>query len=225
MAEENVEKPRRWLVVPGDVVTTERVKLGPGVYVRGGKVVSKIVGLAEVKDGMARVIPLEGRYVPKPGDSVIGIVIDVKIPGYDVDINSPYTAFLPREAVDTELEYGDVVLATVKYVDEVKNALLENATVLRGGELIKIIPSRVPRVIGKKASMITLLKHMTGSAILVGANGRIWIHGGFSEIAKQAIRKIEAEAHTSGLTDRITHFLEEKIAEAKANKESGESEE
>jgi len=43
-----MEKPKRWLVVPGDVVTERRVKLGPNVFVEGGKVYSKVVGLAEV---------------------------------------------------------------------------------------------------------------------------------------------------------------------------------
>ncbi len=222
MTDENVERPKRWLVVPGEVVTEERVKLGPGVYVRDGKVVAKTVGLAEIKNGVARVIPLEGKYVPKVGDSVIGIIVDVKIPGYDVDINSPYTAFLPKDAVEGDVDYGDVVVATVKYVDEVRNALLENASVLKGGELIHIIPSRVPRVIGRNASMITLLKSKTGAAILVGANGRIWIHGGHSDVAKEAIFKIEREAHTSGLTDRITKFLDDNIPAEEESDENAE---
>jgi exosome complex component RRP4 len=220
MSEENVEKPNRWLVVPGDVVTEEKVKLGPGVYVSGGKVIAKIVGLAEVKNGMARVIPLEGRYVPKVGDTVIGIIRDIKIPGYDVDINSPYTAFLPRDELHGEADYGDVIIATVKYVDEVRNALLENASVLKGGEIINILAPRVPRVIGKNSSMLNILKEKTGSAILVGANGRIWIRGGHVDLAKDAIYKIEREAHTSGLTDRITKFLDDRLAEINANQES-----
>lgn len=218
MDEENDGKRGRQLVVPGDVITEEHVKLGPGVYVRGGKVVAGVLGFADVVNGTARVIPLEGKYLPRVGDSVIGIVVDVKIPGYDVDVNSPYTAFLPKDAVEGDADYGDVVVGTIKYVDEVRNALLENARVLKGGELINIPPSRVPRVIGKNASMINLLKSKTGAAILVGANGRIWIHGGHAGIAKEAIFKIDREAHTSGLTDRITKFLDDSVPE----KESGE---
>ena len=37
MSEEEV---KRWLVVPGDLITTEKVKLGPNVFVEGGKVYS-----------------------------------------------------------------------------------------------------------------------------------------------------------------------------------------
>ncbi|NPA76216.1 MAG: RNA-binding protein [Candidatus Diapherotrites archaeon] len=218
MAED--EKPQRWLVTPGEVITEERLRLGPGVYVQDGKIVAKVLGLAEIKNGMARVVPLEGNYVPKQGDTVVGIVVDVKIPGYDVDINSPYKAFLPRDQIRDALEYGDVVVATVRFVDEVKNSVLENARKLEGGQLIYIASPRVPRVIGKNASMITNIKNLTGSKVIVGANGRIWIKGGHSDIARDAIYKIEREAHTHGLTDRIAEFIRDRVAEEEGNSES-----
>jgi len=208
-----MSEAQRWLVVPGDLITEEKVKLGPNVYVEGGKVYAKVVGLAEVKDGVARVIPLEGRYIPKEGDPVIGIVVDVKIPGYDIDLNSPYLGFLPNEELPEEASYGDVIIATVKRVDAVRNALLEKGNILRGGELITINPKKVPRVIGKKRSMLNLLQSLTGVTILVGTNGRIWLYGKNVDIAKEAIFKIEQEAHTSGLTDRITKFIEEELHE------------
>ncbi len=216
-----MEKPKRWLVVPGEVITDQRVKLGPNVFVEGGKVYAKVVGLAEISNGVARVIPLEGRYVPRPGDSVIGIIVDIKIPGYDVDINSPYSAFLPRDQIAGDVQYGDVIVATVKHVDEVRNALLENASVLKGGEVITIRPTRVPRVIGKRGSMLNVLKDLTGVSILVGANGRIWISGANVDIVKDAIFMIEREAHTTGLTDRVTKFIKEQL-EAKERGKNGE---
>jgi exosome complex component RRP4 len=216
---ETKEEVKRWLVTPGEVITEERVKLGPGVFVQDGKVVAKVVGLAEIRNGMARVVPLEGHYVPKQGDTVVGIITDVKIPGFDVDINSPYKAFLPRDQAPEGLDYGDVVVATVKFVDDVRNSVLENARKLEGGELIYIASPRVPRVIGKNASMITNIKNLTGSKVIVGANGRIWIKGGYADIAKDAIYKIEREAHTSGLTDRVAAFIKERIAESDSNGE------
>jgi exosome complex component RRP4 len=159
---EETEEVKRWLVVPGDLITDKKVKLGPNVFVEGGKVYSKVVGLAEIRNNTARVIPLEGRYVPREGDPVIGIVVDVKIPGYDIDLNSPYLGFLPNEELSEEASYGDVVMATVKKVDEVRNALLEKGNILRGGELITINPKKIPRVIGKKKSMLNLLQNLTG---------------------------------------------------------------
>jgi exosome complex component RRP4 len=59
--------------------------------------------------------------------------------------------------------------------------------------------------------MVSLLKDKLDVNIFVGKNGRIWINGKVAdeELAVKAIKRIELEAHTSGLTDRITKFLEE----------------
>lgn len=199
----------RWVVLPGDLVTKEHVRLGQGVYVRGGSVVSKILGLAEVRNGVARVTPFEGKYMPRARDTVIGTITDVKIPGYDVDINSPYSAFLPKDAVDGVVDYGDVVMGTIRYVDEVRNALLGKALALKGGELLQVPPPRVPNIIGEHASVLNLLRSRTGASIFVGANGRVWINGGRAELAKEAILMICKGANI----DKITTFLEENLPE------------
>ena len=66
----------------------------------------------------------------------------------------------------------------------------------------------------RNGSMIKMLKNLTGCNIFVTQNGRIWIRG--DNIKKErllidAINKINREAHTSGLTDRIEAYLKEKI--------------
>ncbi len=80
---------------------------------------------------------------------------------------------------------------------------------LNGGQIIEIQPIKVPRVIGKKGTMISMIKKYTGCRIIVGQNGRIWIDGNTDGVEKatRAIRKIEAEAHTKGLTIRIEKLL------------------
>ena len=81
---------------------------------------------------------------------------------------------------------------------------------LKGGMMIDVTPSKVPRVIGKQGSMISLLKERTGCKIIVGQNGKVWIKGENFENEKKAvdaIKMIEEFAHTAGLTDRISGFL------------------
>ena len=58
--------------------------------------------------------------------------------------------------------------------------------------------------------MVSLIKNATGCKIIVGQNGVVWLQGEpMSEvIAIQAIKKIEEESHISGLTERVTEFLE-----------------
>ena len=89
---------------------------------------------------------------------------------------------------------------------------------LRGGRIIKVNPHKVPRVIGKEGSMVILIKQATGCNVMVGQNGLIWIDGEpeAEVVAEKAILKINAEAHLSGLTDRIKEFLDKSGLNPKA---------
>ena len=85
---------------------------------------------------------------------------------------------------------------------------------LRGGRLIKVTPTKVPRIIGKQGSMVSMIKEKTNCRIIVGQNGIVWIEGTDSDnenLATEAILKIEKDAHTEGLTDKIKNFLESKV--------------
>ncbi len=58
--------------------------------------------------------------------------------------------------------------------------------------------------------MVSMLKKETDCEIFVGQNGRIWINGKDENMDKlsEAIDMIIRESHTSGLTDKISQFLE-----------------
>ena len=83
------------------------------------------------------------------------------------------------------------------------------ARTIKGGRLLKISPTKVPRIIGKNSSMISMIKKETKCDILVGQNGRIWLNGEAERInlAVKAIELIEREAHTAGLTKRVEDML------------------
>jgi len=56
-----------------------------------------------------------------------------------------------------------------------------------------------------------MIKQATGCRIIVGQNGIAWIQSedpAMEHLAVETIKKIEREAHISGLTDRIKSFLE-----------------
>ncbi len=216
------EKKVRDIVVPGEEIVAEG-KPGRGVFYEGEKMYSMYLGIVDVRSGYVNVIPLSGCYIPKKGDKVIGKVIDLAPMNWVVDINAPYYAPLHVNDVpwrvgfgDTGrfLEIGDVILAKVSNVNEMGQVWItlkeQGLRKLEGGHLIHISPSKVPRVIGKGGSMIQLLKDSTNCRIYVGQNGTIWISGEPDGIVKviKAIRMIEREAHTYGLTDRVKEFLE-----------------
>jgi exosome complex component RRP4 len=87
---------------------------------------------------------------------------------------------------------------------------------------MRVTPTKIPRVIGKKGSMISTIKQETDCQIILGVNGVILVTGKNREdedLAMMAIRKIEEESHTSGLTDRITQLLKEEKAKREKKKE------
>jgi exosome complex component RRP4 len=78
------------------------------------------------------------------------------------------------------------------------------------GRIVEITPSKIPRLIGKKGSMISMLKRETECNITVAQNGIALINcknPKDEELAINAVRKIEAEAHLRGLTDRVSEMI------------------
>jgi exosome complex component RRP4 len=176
-----------------------------------------------IRANYVNVIPLEGTYVPKVGDSLIGKIIDVSPNTWLVDINSPYPALLHVTEAPWRVELGnaakflnidDIILCDVLSVDESKRVQVTMTKVgakkLTGGQIIEVAPSRVPRIIGRGASMLTLIKNATKCKIFVAQNGRIWLEGDVENvnIAVTAIKKIERESYIVGLTERIQKFLD-----------------
>jgi len=217
------DKMDKTIVVPGDLLSDEVSRAADGTYVQNERVYSLVYGLLDDKDKI-RVIPLSGKYLPTEGDTVIGMVSDISFSNWKIDICSPYEALMhiseyPHRIDSSEMgrimRVGDLAIFKVVDVDpsmKVELAPKEGQLrVLRSGRIVEISYTKVPRVIGRAGSMISLLKSKLDVSILVGKNGRIWINGKAEDedLAIKVIKRIEREAHTSGLTDRITKFLEE----------------
>jgi len=212
----------REIVVPGEEVDLQGLNPGFGLYADKGKFYSIYLGVKTVRGPYMNIVPLSGKYIPKKDDKVIGKIIDIAPTHWVVDINAPYFAPLHVNDVPWKVEFGDTakylnigdtILAKVSNVNEVKQVWITmkepGLRKLEGGQIIKISPTKVARVIGKKGSMINLIKESTQCRIYVGQNGVIWIHGAPENImlAIKAIRLIEREAHTWGLTDKVRSLL------------------
>jgi exosome complex component RRP4 len=211
----------RKVVVPGDLLSEDAKRSGEGTYVKNGSVYSLLYGLANFRDKI-NVIPLAGKYIPGPGDNVIGVVKDITFSNWIVDINSPYDGLLhisefperiESDEMSRRLRIGSSIMTRVKDVDPTMKVELtlndRKLGEIKAGQVIEISHTRVPRLIGKGGSMISMLKKEVHCNIFVGQNGRIWINGGSEDmdLALKTITLIEKEAHTNGLTDRIVDFL------------------
>ncbi len=204
------------IVLPGEEIEAEE-----NIYFKEGKKYSKIVGLYE--EDKKSITPLNGTYLPKVNDRVIGIVREVEASGWFVDINAPHLAFLPlaealNEFVDvfrTDLSkfysVNDVIYAKIINIISkriIQISVKEDGKKLKGGVLIKTIPQKVPRIIGKNASMLKILQEKTNCEIIVGNNGIVWVKGEKIDKVYEAIKLIEKESHLSGLTEKVAKLLE-----------------
>jgi exosome complex component RRP4 len=228
---------RRQLVTPGDLIAEGEYIAGENTFVESNKIYAARVGIVECENKRVDVVALKAFYIPRAGDIVIGTIKEVGFNGWTADINSPYPALLrasdvlsrpfkpQKDDLPQVLDAGDLVVAKIVSYDRTHDPQLTVAEPGLGkitrGQIIKITPTKIPRVIGRKGSMISMIKQETGCNIILGLNGVVLITGKTLEdeqLALKALLKIEQESHTSGLTDRITQMLKEEKSKREENK-------
>ncbi len=215
------------VVVPGDVLADDLGFIpGFGTYRSNNQLICSRLGLVNADGKVIKIIPLSGKYLPRRNDVVIARVFDILMMGWRVDINSPYSAVLSSKETPDFIEKGDdlskyfdlddylvckVTNVTSQFLVDV-SARDQGLRKLKGGRIIHVNTHKVPRIIGKKGSMVSMIKQATNCRIIVGQNGLVWIDGepDKENLAVETIRKIEEESHMSGLTERIKIYLEEK---------------
>lgn len=231
------------VVVPGQILA-QGIEYLPsfGTYRLKENILAQQLGLLIVDGKVLKTIPLSGVYLPKVNDVVIGKVIDILMSGWRLEMNSPYSAVLPlkdasfdyiRKGEDLTNYFGlqDYVLMKLT---QVTSQNLVDATVrgpglrkLEGGRVIKVNALKVPRIIGKRGSMVNLIKSATDCDIVVGQNGLIWLKGTAKQeaLAYKTISMIEEQAHVPGLTERMKEYLEKETGRTIEIKEDEEVQE
>ena len=220
---------KRKYVIPGDVITTGPFRPEQNVVLEGNKIISTTIGVSEIYDDSVKVISLTGKYIPKINDLVIGKVISHTSLSWELDINSCYVGFLPAQDVfgrdfsahadelTSKLKAGDLVAARIANFDRTRDPLVTIADrdlgKIDSGDLIKISPSKVPRLIGKRGTMIQTIETATEAVITIGQNGWVVVSCENPEgllKAKKAIQMVNEQAHVANLTDQVKEMLESK---------------
>lgn len=213
------------IVVPGEILAEGSGSISGDVYKDGDNLRAARLGLINTESNA--LIALSGRYNPQRGDTIMGKVVDVNLYGWRLEINCAYTAMLSMKEASSDFiakgadltEYFDLGDYVVVKIYNVTTQKLVDVTAkgpglkkLQGGRIIEVNPHKVPRIIGKQGSMVSMIKTATGCKITVGQNGLVWISGEPEKelLAVETIKKIEKGSHLSGLTDSIKQFLEEK---------------
>ncbi|MDG6902191.1 MAG: RNA-binding protein [Nitrososphaerota archaeon] len=212
-------------VIPGDVIARGNLRYGDFVEKRGEEYIALRVGLAEVGQEGIKLNPLTGPYLPRTDDEVIGKVVDVNGFGWVVDINSCFTGFLPASFVfgrefspathdlSSKFGVGDLIGCRIESSERSRDPQLsirgEGYGRVDSGEIIKIAPTKVPRLIGKRGAMINLISEKTGCDIRVGQNGVVVVNGTPEGVVKAttAIKMVDEEAHSADLMPRVDAYL------------------
>ena len=228
---------KKQLVTPGELLAEGDYLAGENTYMEQNKIYASRIGLVDTDNKKVNVVALRAFYVPKMGDIIIGSVVEVGFNGWTVDIKSPYTALLrasdvlsrpfkpQNDELSQVLNAGDLIVAKIASYDRAHDPQLTVGEPGLGkitrGQILHVTPTKIPRIIGRKGSMISMIKQETGCQIILGVNGVILVTGKNledEELAITAIKKIEEESHTSGLTDRITQLLKESKGKMEENK-------
>ncbi len=214
-------------VLPGDFITTAPLRLQNNVVLEGKRIISTTIGLSDISDDSVRVISLTGVYLPKIDDLVIGTIQYIHGNSWFADINSCYQGMLlgqdvfgrgsypTKSEMEERLSKGDIIFAKIANSDRQREPLISIADQSLGkidsGELVKISPAKIPRLIGKHGSMIQTIEGSTNATITVGQNGLIVVscdetNGLLKALA--AIRMVDEQAHLVNLTDKVKKMLE-----------------
>jgi len=212
-------------VLPGDVIARGNHRYGPYVEKRGDEYIALRIGLAEVGRDGVKLNPMTGPYLPRAEDDVIGKVVDLNGFGWVVDINSCFDGFLPASFVfgrefspsthdlSSKFKVGDMIGARIESFERSRDPQLSirghGYGKIESGEIIKISPTKVPRLIGKRGAMINLISEKTGCDVRVGQNGVVVVTGPPEGIVKtaKAVKMVEEEAHAADLMSKVEAYL------------------
>jgi exosome complex component RRP4 len=238
-----VPEVKRRYVIPGEVVAQGNLRADLNVVRVGDRLVATRVGMAEVGHDTARVVALSGPYIPRIDDLVVGKIVDYSAFAWEADINSCFFGILPaasvfgrdyspaKDSLTDKLKVGDMIAARIIAFDRTRDPLLSISGPGLGriprGQVVKISPAKVPRLIGKKGSMIKSIETGTHCRMLIGQNGVVIIVGATEDALKasEAVNLVEREAHSADLTEKVQTMLgitlpqaQEPGAEAEASK-------
>jgi exosome complex component RRP4 len=216
----------REVVVPGQELASGMSFVpGKNMFRDGEKIVAGTIGLASIEGKVVKIVPLAGPYVPKIGDVVVGVVEDVLLMGWRLNLKGPYSAVLNIKDATSEFIGRGVDLTQYFALGDVVYCKIANVTSqnlidvtlrgpglrkLQGGRLVQVSPQKVARIIGKEGTMTQMIMQATKTEIVVGQNGLVWVSGepAGETKAAAAIKLVEQNAHKQGLTQSVKKWLE-----------------
>ncbi len=218
----------------------------------GNSIVATHLGVLKKTGGNIDLIPYKSVYIPKKDDYVIGVIIGYAPNGWIVDIGSSTKAFLAAQEfikwegnnqrfdpkkyeLSEHFKIGDLVGAVIIDINAQSHPILslpqdkpginkKHLGKLQGYFIIKVHTTKIPRIIGRKGSMIKMIKENLEGDIIIGQNGVILYKGSYENflLLKRIIKTIISSTFAPGLTGRIAEMLGATVSEQEAEDSQGE---
>ena len=209
------------LVTPGEVIETSlEMRSGVGITYENNQYISTRIGWLRENNGTLSVDPIQGSYMPRSGDLVIGYIEAVRNNLWFAEINGAFNGLLPMSLAPWKVEFGaarqhmdigDVIIARVQEVDESHSVVLTMKGVglrkLKNGCVESIGVQLLDKFRGPNNEHVRNMASISDTRIVVGENGRIWIDGEPEGI--QSVREfIQFTKQCGHHKDFITQFQE-----------------
>ncbi|KAK4263524.1 hypothetical protein QN277_028920 [Acacia crassicarpa] len=214
-------------VVPGDMVldlsslSNQTIKLGGGLYQDCDAIsVMKAGRLRFSKPNKYWVESSQKRYVPHVGDSVLGIVVDVRSDNFLVDIKGPSIAYLPVLAFEggTRRNIPKFEVGTLLYVRVVKanpginpelsctdaSGKAAEYGVLKDGYMFECTTGLSRTLLSSPTCpVLDALGKKLSFEIAIGLNGRVWVNATSPSMTIVVANAILNSESLSGVQQRI----------------------
>ena len=202
-------------VVPGDDLgDSEGFEAGHGVLEMAGRLKALKQGKIRERGRLISVEPVHTRYIPRPGDLVIGFVEACTNNLWFIELGAPFNAILPMSLGPGKVDFGgtrsvmdigDAILCRVQEVEETHSSVVTMKGMglrkIRSGVVEEIEPHLLGRIIGKGGDTLRRMKAETECRIVVADNGRMWIDGEVNGIIDVRNRLSEISRDSRGGRD------------------------
>ena len=116
----------------------------------------------------------------------------------------------------SRLDIGDLICAKIANFDRSREPLIsiadQNLGKIDSGELVKISPPKIPRLIGKHGSMIQTIESSTDTSITIGQNGLIVLkseNGSNLDKIIKIFKMLDSTTDDSNMDEKIQKILDE----------------
>ncbi|ORY80515.1 exosome complex exonuclease RRP4 [Protomyces lactucae-debilis] len=180
----------RSTTIPGDLITDDpQFMRGHGTYIldQSTQIKSSLIGTVSRVNKLLSITPFKSRFLPEIGDLVVGVIKEVGLKRWKVDIGARQDAILQLASINLPggiqrrktgtdelamrsfFEEGDLLLAEVQNYFGDGSVSLHTRSLkygkLRNGQFVRIAPQHVQR---SKTSAVQLGQHVD---LVLGSNG------------------------------------------------------